>query len=78
MELKDAAYIVQAVGFPVAVAGFLLWRLNGKLGAFVEAAQAITAGLRALSMELQEHRQASKGWIEELRREIRDQHSRDP
>lgn len=68
-------YTIQAVGFPVAVAGFLLWRLNGKVGAFVEAAQAITAGLKELSIELHEHRQAARGWAEELRREIRDQRS---
>jgi hypothetical protein len=70
--LKDVTYMIQAVGFPIAVAAFLLWRLNGKLGAFVTAAQEITEGLRELSAEFREHRSTSKTWVDELRQEMRE------
>jgi hypothetical protein len=83
--LRDFVYIVQAVGFPIAVAIFLLWRLNGKLIAFVESAQSITTAMALLAAafqehrslaidllrELHEHRQEEREWVAELRRTLR-------
>lgn len=84
--MRDAIYMIQTVGFPIAVAGFLLWRLNGKISSFVMAAQEINIELRTLgeelrahrhaaetvSSELHEHRLTAKGWVDELRRDIRE------
>ena len=35
--LEEIAQFIQAVGFPVAVAAFLLWKMNGKLDRLTEA-----------------------------------------
>lgn len=57
MVLEDIGNLVAQVGFPVAVAGFLLWRLNGKVESMTKALDALTRLNRAtLRHTLHQHR----------------------
>ena len=51
--LQEIAEFIQAVGFPVAVAGFLLWRMNGKL-------DRLTRAIEALRQTMERHEAARK------------------
>lgn len=44
--LQEAGRFVSTVGFPVAVASFFLWRMNGKLGRLATAVEENTTATR--------------------------------
>lgn len=43
--LRWAVWALQQVGFPMAVAGWVLYRLNGKIGALTDALQDLRVEL---------------------------------
>ena len=55
--MNDIAQFISTVGFPVAVAAFLLWRMNGKLEAMTSALRDLTRLNRAsLRHTIHQHR----------------------
>jgi hypothetical protein len=44
--LRFTVWGIQQVGFPIAVAGYVLYRLNGKIGALTEAMLALRDEIR--------------------------------
>lgn len=46
--LKWGVYIIQQVGFPAAVAWFVLGRLNGRLGSLKDAVTDLRDEIRAI------------------------------
>jgi len=45
MSLEEFGALVKEVGFPIAVAGWVLWRLNGKMDRLSEALHKLIAQL---------------------------------
>jgi hypothetical protein len=43
--MRWTVWAIQQVGFPIAVAGWVLYRLNGKIGALTEALQDLRVEL---------------------------------
>ena len=39
--LRYTVFVIQTIGFPVAVAGFVLYRLNGKFDRLIETITAL-------------------------------------
>ncbi len=55
--MEDIAQFISTVGFPVAVASFLLWRMNGKLDGMTKALDALARLNRAsLRHAIHQHR----------------------
>lgn len=55
--MDEIAQFISTVGFPVAVAAFLLWRMNGKLDKMTKALEALTRLNRAsLRHTIHQHR----------------------
>ncbi len=55
--MDDIAQFISTVGFPVAVASFLLWRMNGKLDGMTSALRDLTRLNRAtLRHTIRQHR----------------------
>lgn len=55
--MEDIAQFISTVGFPVAVASFLLWRMNGKLDGMTKALRDLTRLNRAtLRHTIHQHR----------------------
>lgn len=44
--LRWMVYVIQQVGFPIAVAGWVLYRLNGQIRGLTEAVQGLRDELR--------------------------------
>lgn len=69
--LRWGVYVLQQIGFPAAVAGFVLYRLNGKISALTEAMLGVSAAFQSVKDALVAHGDWAKEAIENLRDEIR-------
>lgn len=52
--------VIQAVGFPIAVATWFMLRLNGSLKALTEALKELTLDVRMHRRDLEAHKEFSK------------------
>lgn len=68
---KLLLYSVEKVGFPVFITAWFIVKLNGKVDAFVAAAQKISSAIALLTQAFAEHREWSKDAVNSLRDDVR-------
>ena len=69
--LRWLIYGIQQVGFPIAVAAWLLYRLNGKIGKLTEAMQDTAAAFQSAKEIQSAHAVWLKDVLLEFRSEVR-------
>jgi hypothetical protein len=68
----DYVKIIQDVGFPIAVAAFVLVRLNGKVGKLADAMVDLTVTMKAFVVQTDANLKVEQS-LEELRTKASDQ-----
>ena len=72
MDLEALGTFIQTVGFPVVVALFVLWRLNGKMEVLASALRGLTPEVKHLVHSLEELDNTAEERLLTIEREIRD------
>jgi len=70
--LRWAVWAIQQVGFPIAVCVYVLYRLNGKIGALTDAMLAAVSAFRDLKTATDQHAAWSRDAVAEIRQELRE------
>lgn len=74
--LRWGVYILQQVGFPVAVAGWVLYKLNGRIGALTEVMGTVATAFQSVKEVQRQQTDFAKDAVTHIIDEIRESRHR--